>query len=132
MSPRETPRRTADEPSDRAVRLRDWVRPRARIVGGAAALGVVAGAAAMAALTLSSGDPGGSEATAFALGALALGFGVLGWSGSVIAGRSVEAMHRRLDTGSDWTERDSRRAMARIAGFGTGVVVGVSVLAATL
>ncbi|WP_436925138.1 DUF7268 family protein [Halosimplex amylolyticum] len=112
--------------------MRRWVRPRARTVGTAAVVGVVVGVAAMVALVLSTGDARASEATAFALGALALGFGVVGWSGSVLAGRSIETVQRHLDADSDWTEASSRRAMARIAGFGAGVMVGVSSVAAAL
>lgn len=67
-------------------------------------------------------------ATVFALGTVALGFGVLGWSGSIFAGRGVEAAQRQLHTRTDWTERDSRRAMLRVAGFGLGVAVAVSLL----
>jgi hypothetical protein len=65
------------------------------------------------------------------MAALALGFGVLGWSGSIFAGRGFEAMQRHLDTGTNWTERDSRRAMTRISGFGAGGMLGV-VVATTL
>ena len=119
-------------PVDRTGDLRRWVRRRVRIVGTAAVAGVVVGLATMSALTASTGDARASEATAFALGALGLGFGVLGWSGSVLAGRSIETAQRYLDTGSDWTETDSRRAMARIAGFGAGVMTGVSVAAAAI
>nr|WP_240452100.1 hypothetical protein [Halostella salina] len=68
----------------------------------------------------------------FALGALAFGVGLLGWSGSVMAGRGFENMQRYLDTGSDWTESDSRRAMSRVTGFGVGVMVAASVATAGL
>lgn len=56
----------------------------------------------------------------------ALEFAVLAWSGSVAAGRSIEAMQWDLETGVEWTERDSRRAMARIGRFGAGVTFGAS------
>jgi hypothetical protein len=36
-------------------------------------------------------------------------------------------MQTYLETGSDWTERDSRRAMTRISGFGGSAMVGVVV-----
>lgn len=49
-----------------------------------------------------------------------------------MAGRGVEATQARLDTGTGWTERDSRRAMARIGGVGFGAMVGVTVLGTLL
>jgi len=116
----------------RVESLHGWLRRQAAVVGTAAVVGVLVGALVMAALTGWTGDARASEATGFALGALGLGFGVVGWSGSVLAGRSVVTMQQYLDTGSEWTERDSRRAMARIAGFGAGVMVGVSLLATML
>ena len=61
----------------------------------------------------------------FVVGTLVLGFGVLGWSGSVFAGRGIETMQTYLNTNTDWTERDSRRAMARLCGFGVGMMAGV-------
>jgi len=90
--------------------------------GGA---GVVVGLVALAGLTL-DGTLRAATETTFAVGALLLGFGVLGWSGSVMAGRGIENMQRYMDTGSDWTETDSRRAMARISGFGVGVMLAGS------
>jgi len=54
------------------------------------------------------------------------GFALIGWSGSIIAGRGFENLQHHLSTGSNWTERDSRRAMARIGGFGFGGMLGVS------
>ena len=108
----------------------DWARPRARIVGSALAAGALAGPLAVAALALYGDGTLFGTRKAFALGALAFGFGLLGWSGSIVAGRSVEAMQRHLDTASDWTEADSRRAMVRITGFGFGVMLGVSATAA--
>ncbi|QLG28103.1 hypothetical protein HUG10_11300 [Halorarum halophilum] len=100
----------------------DWLRPRLRLVGGAVlvgtALGLVAGGAVAVFLSLRA------VRSVFALGALVLGVGVLGWSGSAMAGRGIETMHRYMDTGSDWTEENSRRAMARVGGAGAGVMLG--------
>ncbi len=71
--------------------------------------------------------PDAVEAT-FALGTLALGFGVVGWSGSIVAGRGIETMQSYADTGTDWTERKSRRAMTRVAGLGAGLMLAASVI----
>jgi hypothetical protein len=108
----------------------DWARPRARIVGSALAAGALTGPVAVAALALYGDATLFGTRKTFALGALVLGFGLLGWSGSIFAGRGIEAMQRHLDTESDWTEADSRRAMGRIVGFGAGLMVGASVIEA--
>ena len=108
----------------------DWVRPRCWLVGSAAVVGVPLGPVAAALLAVAGDGVAGGTRTAFAAGSLVFGFGLLGWSGSVFAGRGVEAMQRHLDTGSDWTEADSRRAMARTVGFGAGLMIGASALAA--
>lgn len=121
--------------SDRAT-LVEVLRPRVRLVGGGVLAGVAVallGSAALAvaaAAGLATGSARAAAVTGFALGALALGVGVLGWSGSVMAGRGVEAMQAHLDTGTDWTEAKSRRAMARIAGFGVGVMLASSAVEA--
>lgn len=106
----------------------DWLRPRVRIVGSALGVGLLLGAVATAVYAVVE-SPAAAERSVFALGALALGFGTLGWSGSVMAGRGIEAMQAHLDTGGGWTERDSRRAMVRVAAFGLGLMGGASVVA---
>ena len=111
---------------------RDILRSRARLVGRAVAVGVAVGVVALVAGIIWTGDVTGTSSTVFALGSMAFGVGLLGWSGSVLAGGSVETMQRHLDTGTDWTEADSRRAMARIGGFGAGWMVGASLAAALL
>lgn len=107
--------------------IRAWVVPRARILGTAVAAGVAVGVLATVGLALVDGSRA-ARTTTFALGALALGVGMLGWSGSVMAGRGIENMQRHLDATTDWTEHDSRRAMTRVAGFGLGVMVGASLV----
>jgi hypothetical protein len=105
----------------------DWARPRARILGTAFAVGAGVGLLATAGLVLLV-DGRRARTTVFALGTLLFGFGVLGWSGSAMAGRGIENAQAYMETNTDWSERDSRRAMTRIAGFGAGVMVGVSVV----
>jgi hypothetical protein len=85
--------------------------------------GVVGGVAVLVLVLAGTSGLRAAELT-FSVGALALGFGLLGWSGSVMAGRGVEEMQEHLDTSSDWTEAKSRRAMARIGGFGGGLMAG--------
>lgn len=108
--------------------LRAYLFPRMRLVGGAALAGAVGGLALFAGVSLSGRSTVAAARVAFVLSSLALGLGLLGWSGSAMAGRGFEAMQEHLDTGTDWTEADSRRAMARIGGFGFGgmVVTGVA------
>lgn len=105
---------------------RNWLFVRARLVGTAAAVGCVVGGLAVLGLT-TRGTLDFASTQTFAVGALVLGFGVLGWSGSVLAGRGIESLQTYLDADTDWTEADSRRAMARVAGFGAGVMLGVVV-----
>lgn len=105
-------------------RLVAWARPRVRVVGTAFLAGFVVGAVGTVALATRVGARTASTQV-FATAALVLGFGVLGWSGSAIAGRGVEAMQAHLDAGTNWTERDSRRAMARVSGVGAGAMTAV-------
>lgn len=109
------------------MRGREWLRLRVRLLGTAGAVGFLLGSLGTLVLAVLR-NPRFASTQLFALGALAFGFGILGWSGSVLAGRSVEAMQRHLDTDSEWTERNSRRAMARIGGFGAGAMAGVVVV----
>ena len=108
-----------------------WLRPRVRLLATAGAVGIVVGALAFFALAAVR-TPEFASSQIFAVGALVLGFAVLGWSGSVLAGRGIESLQTYLDADTGWTERDSRRAMARLVGFGAGVMVGVSAATALL
>lgn len=112
--------------------VREWLFVRARLVGSGGALGVALGAfgTLLSATILADGRVASS--LIFSLGALALGVALLGWSGSVAAGRSIESMQTHLDTGAGWTERGSRRAMARVGGFGAGVMTGASIVTVLL
>lgn len=107
-----------------SLSLRGWARPRIRLLGSAGVAGVGLGTAVAAVAGAYTGDVGFVVSQVFALGAVCLGFGLLGWSGSVFAGRGIENMQRYMDANTNWTEADSRRAMARIIGFGFGVMVG--------
>ncbi|MFW6018682.1 MAG: DUF7268 family protein [Halapricum sp.] len=100
------------------------VRERGRLVGGGLVLGSVATPVLIAALVgLGGFDTLAAAETAFAFGGLWFGLALLGWAGSVASGRAIEAAQEHLDANSDWTERRSRRAMARIGGFGAGVML---------
>lgn len=105
-----------------------WLRPRLRIVGGAATVGVLAGGVSVILLLLLLGDPMEVTEVVFSIAALIFGFASIGWSGSILAGKGFENLQKHLSTGSQWTERDSRRAMSRIGGFGAGGMFVVTVL----
>jgi len=97
----------------------------------AAAVGGGLGVVGVVALTAGADLRTATEQT-FAVGALAFGVGLLGWSGSVMAGRGIENMQRYMETGSNWTEADSRRAMSRVAGVGLGAMLAASLATAWL
>lgn len=109
------------------------IRARVRLVGSAAVVGcVLFGIAVVVVLFATQYGLVLVSTQVFSLGALCFGFGLLGWSGSVFAGSSVEHAQQYLDTETNWSEDDSRRAMARICGFGTGGMVGVIVTTSIL
>jgi hypothetical protein len=110
--------------------FRSYLLPRARLVGGGFLVGAGLGGLAVVVLFAYSGDVGFANRKAFAVGALFLGLALLGWSGSIMAGRGMENLQKHLDMNSNWTEEDSRRAMARIGGAGVGWMLGVSVTTA--
>jgi hypothetical protein len=104
---------------------------RARLVGGALLAGVAVGGVGVGAGTVLWRVASAAD-TAFLVGTVAFGFGLLGWAGSIIAGPGLEAMQAQLDTTSGWSEADSRRAMARIGGFGAGVMLAAVVVGTAL
>lgn len=106
--------------------LEAWLRPRSKIVGGAAIGGAVTGVLAIVTLLLVLRDAAQVTELVFSMAALIFGFATLGWSGSIMAGAGFENLQQHLSTGSRWTERDSRRAMSRIGGFGAGGMVSAT------
>ncbi len=78
-----------------------WLRPRIRLLAGAGLVGIVA----TVAYALYQGDATFATSQVFALGALALGFATLGWTGSVFMGQAIETMQSYLSEGGDWTEQ---------------------------
>ncbi|KAB1197149.1 MULTISPECIES: hypothetical protein [Haloferax] len=116
-----------DLPADERPPLTEQASVRLHLVGTALVAGVAVVTVALVGATL-LGDLTAAIDTAFALGSLVFGFGLLGWSSAVALGRGIEAMQEHLDTHTGWTEPDARRAMARILGFGLGVMAGATLV----
>lgn len=104
------------------------LRRRLRLLASGVVVGAPAGPVAVGVLIATGRRLPDAVAAGFALGTLALGFGVLGWSGSILAGPGIAAARDHLAVGSDWTETGSRRAMTRIVGVGVGVMTTTSLL----
>ncbi|PCR91499.1 DUF7268 family protein [Natrinema ejinorense] len=102
-------------------------RTRALVVAAArwAAVGGVVGVAVSLAL-LTIWSPRAATDTAFALGALVLGFGVTAWSTAVGLGRTIEGMKDRLEVSSGWTEAGAREAFFVLSWVGAGWVVAAA------
>ena len=84
-----------------------------------------AGAGVVVSVTLLAvTSPRGATDTAFALGALVLGFGVTAWSGTVGLGESIERMQSYRDGESGWTQAGAREAFAVLTWIGTGWALG--------
>ncbi|RNJ27082.1 DUF7268 family protein [Halosegnis longus] len=98
-------------------------RRRLRLFLPAAGLGIAVGLSLVAVLaTLIQGAVG----TVFAIGSLAFGIGLLGWSGAVGLGRSLDSMKQHLGADTAWTQANARRAMTRLLGFGVGIMLAAS------
>lgn len=110
-----------------APTFREYLLARLRLVGRGFLFGAVMGVLAVVALFAYTGDVTFANRKSFAVGALFFGFALVGWAGSIMAGRGFENIQHYLDTNTNWTEADSRRAMATIGGAGFGWMVGVSV-----
>ncbi|MWG34960.1 DUF7268 family protein [Halomarina oriensis] len=116
------------DPLGSTAALRRYLRDGLGLLARSALVGAALGAVLLLGLLATGESERAASTTAFALGALVFGFGTLSWSGSVLLGGSVESAQRFLDTNTDWTEADSRRAMARVAGAGLGAMLAVAVL----
>lgn len=107
-----------------------WFRPRISLVVTSIVVGFVIGGFLTVVLSSFVVDFRRAGEITFSLGALAMGFGSLGWAGSIMAGTGFENLQKYLDAGMAWNERDSRRAMTRIAAFGLGCAIATSLLLA--
>ncbi|UPW02139.1 hypothetical protein M0R88_08605 [Halorussus gelatinilyticus] len=103
------------------------LRERLRRLGRALALGAALAGLAVPALVLTGESVAFASEKIFAVGALVFGFSILGWSGSVFAGEGIENFQRHLGGRSDWSEADSRQAMALLGSVGLGGMVGAMV-----
>jgi hypothetical protein len=106
---------TAPSSQPPAERGRALVAGAARWSATGAAIGV-----AVSLVLLAVTSPKGATDTAFALGALVLGFGVTAWSSAVGLGRTIEGMQDRLDVSSGWTEASAREAFFVVSWTGAG------------
>lgn len=77
-------------------------------------------------------SPKGATDTAFALGALVLGFGVTAWSTAVGLGRTIEGMQEQLDVSSGWTEASAREAFFVLSWTGVGWIVAAALASIAL
>ena len=105
---------------------RRWLHVRALLLWSGGGPGLAVGLAGTGLVAVVGGDPVSASDVVFAVGAVVFGFALLGWSGSAMLGRRGEDAVRHLGVSGDWTERRSRRAMARLAGLGAGVMVGAT------
>jgi hypothetical protein len=110
----------------------DWLRARLRLVGPAGGIGVfLAVIVAILARVLGWPAPTWIDST-FAFGGLWFGFGLLTWAISIMLGRTIEGLQSQMDLSTRWTERKSRRAMARVTAFGAGLMIGTTILGSLL
>lgn len=105
----------------RLERTRRLVIAAARWVAVGAVLGAVVSLALLTVWTSRTATD-----TAFALGALVLGFGVTAWSTAVGLGRTIEGMQDHLDVSSGWTEASAREAFFVLSWTGAGWVVAAA------
>jgi len=107
--------------------------PRALVVAAARwiAVGAAVGTGLSVGLLLVA-SPKGATDTAFAFGALLLGFGVTAWSTAVGLGRTIEGMQDRLDVSSGWTEAGAREAFFVLSWTGVGWILAAALTAIAL
>jgi len=108
------------------------LRDRAVLIGRALALGALLAGVAVPVVVLSGESVRFASEKVFAVAALVFGFSMLGWSGSVFAGRGIENFQRYIGGRSDWSEADSRRAMVVLGSVGLGGMVGASLTTAAV
>lgn len=93
-------------------------------LGRAAVLGLLAGGTIAIGLVATGSTVQDSSSTAFALGALVMGFGLTTWATSIWLGDVLETFLVTTETGSDWTKADAVTAFSVITMVGGGAMVG--------
>ncbi|PSP54918.1 hypothetical protein BRC82_07915 [Halobacteriales archaeon QS_1_67_19] len=101
-------------------------RERVRLVARALLFGAGLAALAVPTLVVAGHTLRFASEQVFAIGALVLGFSVLGWSGTVFAGRGIEHFQEYLGGNADWSEADSRQAMVVLGCVGAGGMAGAT------
>jgi len=92
-----------------------------------AAVGV---AVSLALLAVTS--PKGATDTAFALGALVLGFGVFAWATAVGLAETLAGVQSYVDFGSAWTEAGAREAFFVLSWTGAGWAFAAALVSVVL
>lgn len=101
-------------------------------LGRVAVLGFALAVAGLVALVVAGRSLRAASSLAFSVAALAFGFGLTAWAGTLLLGDTLEAVHDRLDAGGDWTAADSRQGMAVLAALGGGGMAGAVVATTAL
>ena len=70
--------------------------------------------------------------TAFALGALIMGFGITAWSTAVGIGETIEGVTTQLAISSGWTKSGARAAFFVLSWLGVGWATAAAVASITL
>ena len=111
------------------------VRRRLRVLVPAAARWLAVGVGVGVALSvglLAVWTPRAATDTAFAVGALVLGFGVTAWSTAIGLGETIEGVQAYMDVSSGWTEASAREAFFVLSWAGFGWVVGAALTSVAL
>lgn len=116
-----------DSPRGESASLRELVVRAGRWTLRGAAVGV---ALSLALLAVTS--PKGATDTAFALGALVLGFGVFAWATAVGLGETLRGVQAYVDVGSAWTEAGAREAFFVLTWTGAGWAFAAAVTSIAL
>ncbi len=74
----------------------------------------------------------GATDTAFALGALLLGFGVTAWSMAVGLGETIRGVGAFVDVSNGWTEIGAREAFFVLSWAGAGWVIAAALTSIAL
>lgn len=105
----------------------DWLVVRLQLLFQGGLVGLLTGSIGIVGFTLLTDLLRAAELT-FALAVALLGFAVLGWAGSIMAGRGIENLQYYLNTGTEWSEADSRQAMTLLSGVGLGGMLVATVV----